>query len=429
MSPPSPSVDPLTTYDRSGFAVATMTWSWEPPSLRRTVIVKSTFSLGAAGEEPLLSDEQAPLDVDTHASTDDEPELLRATDYVPLKPQVDVLVRGTAHAPPGRSAALLRIEVGSIENEMVGFGERRWTAYGIPGAAGPFEPFPLQWSRAAGGADQPANPAGISEVPPRLENPRDLVRDRTHLPRPSGWSPISPQWESRRALLGTFDAAWLDAQWPYLPRDLDLAFFQAAPEHMRSTAVAPGSRFSVTGVRPDGQGIHGRLPTPRPRAFAALGSGEPAEVDLTVDTLLFDTDALHLSMVWRGSYEVTRDARVRQKELLFVLRDDASSPIDDRTIGARIAAMRGGDWTEATPLLPFADRPVRPIDQRKTLQRTPRGAFVASPTVRPKDPPEPISRAELERKVLAETRYPAWTSPRAIWRTSTSAMSTLPMRS
>lgn len=166
------------------------------------MIVKATFDISSSGTAFALSPAQAPLFVDEHA---DGPggELVRASDFASIKPQVDVLVHGLAYAHSDHSTARVELEVGSVRASVAAMGERKWGAQGIPTTPAAFESLRLSWSEAFGGEQIGENPAGSGSStrspPPRIEDPREFLRAAGETVRPAGFSPISPSWPARRA--------------------------------------------------------------------------------------------------------------------------------------------------------------------------------------------------------------------------------------
>jgi len=338
----SPTVEPIAIHDESGFSVGSFGWSFDPPKSRRIVVVKGTFTLAPNGGKPAISPEQDCLRGDEPAAEDADAELVASSDYVPFKAKTDVLLRGTAHATPGRTTALVGLTLGSLVVQLVAIGPRRWDGSGIPGAPGPFEPVPLRWSNAFGGPGFAMNPVGMglaaTTSPPLLEDPERLIRSRTDRPSPACFAPVAPTWPVRRALLGSFDRAWQRDRWPYLPADCDTAFFQAAPARLRGGELRGDEPFVLDSVRPGGTSFTGALPGIKPRAFALRRGGAPFEVLLRLDTVLFDTDAERLYLTWRGSFEVDGPLS-REIERLVVVRESIDDPRSTADIAAHLTAL------------------------------------------------------------------------------------------
>jgi uncharacterized protein YjbI with pentapeptide repeats len=407
---PSPTVDPVSLHDESGFTAGCLRWSFEPPKPRRIIIVKGTFALLAEGGIAALAPEQQPLRSDEPASDDPRAALAYASDYAPFKARADVLLLGTAHAAPGRTTALVRVELGALVARLVALGPRVWEGQS-PGPPGPFEPVPLRYEHAFGGPGVDANPAGTGaapgSAPPRLEHPARLLRARSDRLPPACFAPIAPSWPARRALLGTYDRAWKRERWPYFPADFDPAFFQAAPEALRTDLLRGDEPFVLESVRPGGARLTGALPGLRPRAFAVRRGGEAFEVLLRLDTVVFDSDALRVSLTWRGSFEL--EATAIERVALF--REALGAPRAPAEVAAWLAALeepRLAPAAEASAVEPHTAAPSFRLDDH--LHLIARGAGVAgglfaaraaSAVRAPPEPPPPETRARVEALVRA----------------------------
>ncbi len=324
---PSPTVDPISLLDHSGFAVGKVVWSPEPGVTRCAVIVKVTLDLPESPGQATIAEVQESLRGDEHASDQEGPKegaaLTYPSDHAPLKPRADVLLRGTAHAPPGKNSALVSLSVGSLEARVVALGPRAWGQGGAPVSTGPFEPVALTHENALGGPGFAANPAGTGIVegspPPRIESPDRLIRTRADRPPPASPGPVSPAWAARRELAGTFQSSYRERRWPCFPADFDPAYFQAAPAHLQTAHLRGDEAFRIHGVHQGGAVIEGSLPGVRPLAFALREAEEPAEIPLALDTCLFDADAMRAALVFRGSFEMASD---REALRVVILRED-----------------------------------------------------------------------------------------------------------
>ncbi len=346
--PPSPQVDPVTLVDDSGFAAGTLPWTPDPATVQRAVLVKGTFDVPAAGGRVTPSSEQEGLHGDLFATAANGEsadgagagaELDRASDFAPFKPEADLLLRGTAHAAPGHATALVTFTVGSHRARVVALPPRAFGKDGVPRPTGPFVPVPLRWAHAFGGPEHAPNPAGTGAAagtpPPLLEDPDRLMRTRADRPRPAALAPISPSWEARRTLTGTFDSAWQRHRWPCFPDDFDPTYFQSAPAELRRPHLDGDEAFRADSVRPGGGAVSGELPSLRPRAFVERDGEPTAEVPLRLDTFVLDADAMRVTLVWRGLFDLGhRTARVT------VLRDDLHAPRPFEEIATLLCARR-----------------------------------------------------------------------------------------
>ena len=124
------------------------------------VICKITYRLEpgvstlAAEQEPIQVEEQ-------HFEGDPKQSLERPTDIVPGKPQVDVVVVGSAHAPHGKPVFSLvaRVVVGELDKSIEVHGPRTLGPGGVDESTR-FTEVKLRYERAAGGPST-WNPVGM----------------------------------------------------------------------------------------------------------------------------------------------------------------------------------------------------------------------------------------------------------------------------
>ncbi|MFO0756956.1 MAG: DUF2169 domain-containing protein [Byssovorax sp.] len=408
-SPQIPTVDPLVVHNASGLTVGSHVWSFSPPKRRRIVIIKATYAIPADGGPLVLAADQDRLRGDEPEGGEPdgeapEGEILYPSDHAPFKAKTDVILRGTAHAPPSRTTALVRLTLGSLDATLVALGPRTWGANGIPTPPGPFEPLPLRWAHALGGAGHAENPAGTGiapgSPPPRLEDPEHLLRSRSDRPAPACFGPVSPTWPLRASHLGTFDRAWKRERWPYFPADFDSMFFQAAPAALQRSEPRGGEPFSITSVRPGGGDLSGKLPEARPRAFAVREDGSLFEVLLRLDTVIFDADAERVLLLWRGSFDLDEGGDAAS---LLVLREEPAAPITLADAAIHVAALAEprldpGQAREGSPRPTEAPPPS--TFHLATVLAAPLAAAIAvassAAVARPK-PPAPLDRAAVEQ--------------------------------
>ncbi|WP_244237445.1 DUF2169 family type VI secretion system accessory protein [Corallococcus llansteffanensis] len=299
-----------------------------------TLVVKATFAL-RPGKEPVLASEQVPLYLagqrwkgsDT-ASYQYEPEVAF------IKPATDVVLVGHAHAPRvGTRELLVSLRVGPVKKGVQVFGDRTWVR-GLGGVRMTqpvaFETLPLQYERAFGGWDrshpeparhqfEPRNPVGTGFRArhgrfeeglrlPNLEDPLDCLREWGQTPAPTGFGFLSPEWQPRASLAGTYDARWDQTRKPYLPKDFDRRFFNAASPGLVASGYLRGDE-PVTLVHASAAGrLEFQLPgLSPPRVRAARFRQEDSEVTLNLDTVIIDADAMHLLLIWRGLLPLRRD--------------------------------------------------------------------------------------------------------------------------
>lgn len=374
----------------TGLQVWTTPWQVRPPRHSLTVVVKATFTLDAAGAPTLAAEQDPPSgDVpwpDEPATPDQPPSLRYASDFAVFKPATDVLLVGHAYSTtPASGVALVELRVGELRRRIAVFGDRSWGAEHKPA---PFDRMPLRWERALGGPTSDANPVGrgykTGLMLPNLERPEALMRSKGDTPAPACFAPVSPTWKSRVSKLGTYDTSWLKTRWPYFPADFDWTHFNAAPPEQQVPYLRGDEPYSVSGVRPGGATIAGKLPSLRPRAFAqrtAAAGNEFGEVLLRLDTLWLDADANKMVLVWRGLLDVA-DEDAPDVAALFVDLDPPQAPLTLERARERFVAQVASDQVLPAGAVSFADEPPRGRGPTPAPPAPPSGAHVLAMVAR-----------------------------------------------
>ena len=320
---PAPAKGPTLAHDPR-FALQLVPWSLNPSRDCLSIIAKTTCELvpdapaePCAAPEPLSQERLLPTD---RGAVCDYP-----SDLVLFKPRADILLRGHAHAPGGRaSSSEVVFKFGHpagpdaspprFERRVLVFGDRVWER----GKAGPVasrpEPFsrmPLTWDRAFGGPAFELNPAGKGfreplRVPrdlslPNLEDPERRLRLPTQRPAPASPGPIPEAWRKRWSRLGR-DAPVFGA----LCDTLDWTLFQAAPRAQQLPHLRGDEPFEVKGTHSQHPTLKGCLPGLAARAEVTWkAGGAPLGVALALDTVVLDTDAMKVHLVFRGVLPVS----------------------------------------------------------------------------------------------------------------------------
>jgi hypothetical protein len=293
-------------------------------------LVQGTWHIGEGGALAWLP-KQPPLRAggDWHGDP--------ATSSLRLEPQMafvkpvgtDIALLGHAHAPqPGASEGQVGVRVGSVRKLVRVFGERRLVR-GLTGLTvtppQPFERIPLVYERAFGGWDrrhedplchrvEMRNPVGrgffdaslalqAEAALPNFEDPERLWSGWGDTPPPAGFGFISPDWEPRRSLAGTYDEAWKRTRAPLLARDFDRRYFQSASPGLTTQGHLRGNEeVVVVGASPEPR-VAFQLPA---RGMLALlletrGPGRGPRVPLVplLDTVIIDLDLRLLTLQWR----------------------------------------------------------------------------------------------------------------------------------
>ncbi|MDC0677160.1 DUF2169 family type VI secretion system accessory protein [Sorangium atrum] len=250
-----------------------------------------------------------------------------------FKPATDVVLIGHAQAPRHSVPELQVVfRVGPVGKAVRVLGDRAWVRNAgglVPSRPRPFDRVPLNYEHAFGGWDrthpdpakhalEPRNPVGIGfRAPnaaveeglrlPNIEDPNDPLQHYGQVVAPAGLGFVSPDWQPRATLAGTYDEAWTKERMPLLPKDFDRRFFNAASKGL----VAPGylrgdEPVLVENASPFGR-LSFRLPgLSAPRCRVELVRQEDAQVELRLDTVIVDTDADRVMTLFRG-YVALRD--------------------------------------------------------------------------------------------------------------------------
>ena len=241
------------------------------------------------------------------------------------RPGTDIYLSGHACAVGGHpvTSVTVNVRIGACSRDAVVFGDRRWrrgVVETIASAPVPFERLPLTYERSFGGfvdegsaRDRKAadrNPVGLGlytggpaardRALPNIEDPRALIGSSHDRPLPIGFGPVARSWMPRRSLAGSFTTEWVAERAPLWPRDVDPNFFVAASPGLHATPrLTGGEAVELVGLHPDGV-MRFALPTHRLVArFDA--AGRSLRRQLVLDTIMFDTDALTVTLIWRAS--------------------------------------------------------------------------------------------------------------------------------
>jgi hypothetical protein len=299
------------------------------------VVIKGTFELPARRGDPVrLADEQLPLVMaDTFTGEPGFSAPVYEVDFAPRKPACDVLLVGHARVPEGRAATRLRVglRVGPMEKVFDVVGDRVWQA-GLKGITAssplPFTEKLVSYDTAFGGADRNSederdhdaylpNPVGrgwhkhlknawVDGKPlPNTEEVGRAVSFPCDPYKPMALGPLGRGWPQRARYAGTYDQQWLDDDFPFLPKDFDERYYQAAPKDQQlSLPKAPIdvvlSGFTANGAQ---QFV---LPYLDPPVHVFPKRGEREVSVATLDTIVFAPDLERVTMAWRVSRPLRR---------------------------------------------------------------------------------------------------------------------------
>ncbi|WP_157269369.1 DUF2169 family type VI secretion system accessory protein [Azohydromonas aeria] len=308
--------------------VAGYTMGLEPSGRELLVVViKGTFVLPRPGEAVHLHEEQQPLVMaDTFSGEPGFSAPVHEVDFAPRKPACDVLLLGSAHAPAGRAVTRLSVglRVGTMHKQFEVVGDRVWEAgvSGIrPSAPRPFVRMPISYDVAFGGADrEPEDPAEHDAYGPNpvgrgwRKHLKSAWVDGRPLPnteaagepvswpagryRPMAFGPLGRGWPARLQYAGTYGEQWLAEDFPFLPKNFDARYFQAAPldqqiPHPNRLLEVVLAHLTADGMR------HFLLPYYEAPVYVYPKRGERENHAVVLDTIVFEPDAERFSMTWR----------------------------------------------------------------------------------------------------------------------------------
>lgn len=355
-------------------ALAALLWR-TPVSLFLTVPVKATFQLKPDDVASLIS--PLPLFRDVFYEQNDGRSLYVASDAAPQKLRADVLLTGSAYAPPGQRVThrWVRLAVGSAEAPAVDkrlqvVGERRRDpSTGQVSAPLPFARLPIRYELAFGGASFPENPVGMGADPSDLRMPSIL--DPSNPQALAGFGAIPGAWPQRRRALAGWDPAKLAQATPELPAPMDFSYFNAAPPDQQIPFLRGDEWILLEGLHPSALTVRSRLPGFEARVLLQappFTDANGTEIELRCDTLWVDADTLRCAVTWRGVLAIAEEAlpeleRGRILATLAPLGAPAAWPTAERVkppiptqaprIGAETAPLPEGITKPTAPPTPF----------------------------------------------------------------------------
>jgi len=293
-------------------------------------IIKATFDVDTRGGLS-LAEEQVPVDyLGSNHGEPGESSLRLEPDIAFFKASTDCVLLGHAHPPHNRATQVdVTFRVGRLEKIARVTGDRHVVG-GVNVTMSPPEPFdriPLVYERAFGGWDltpdskdrhgfEPRNPVGVGFVSkhgrivegspiPNLEDPWDLLSTPGAKCKPVGFGFVSPDWQPRASLGGTYDQAWMDTRAPLLPKDFNRRFFNSASEGLIASEYLVGNEWvQVLGATSEGNWIFQLPALENPHCLAHTRFNGELDVRTELDTLIVDADEKRLVLIWRGHMAV-----------------------------------------------------------------------------------------------------------------------------
>jgi hypothetical protein len=323
------------------------------------VVARGTFALSAVPR--LQSEQPVPTAADQYWGDPGASSLKYGSEVHVGKAGTDVVLLGSAHAPDGRPVGemLAALTLAGRRKVVRVIGDRTWrrAANGFT-APQPFLSMPLVYERAFGGRQAAAqggdrdregeggiatfvglteerNPVGrgfrgrrsardIEGQPlPNLEDPQWPLKHFGDRPPPAGFGFVAPSWLPRRAYAGTYDDHWRRQRAPFLPRDYDPRFANAASAELALEGFLRGGEpLELDGVSRDGP-LRLAIPTIRPRVEVRIG-GSRERPPAQLETLLIEPDQGRFSLTWRATLRC--DKRTLRIQTISIGEEDGPCP-------------------------------------------------------------------------------------------------------
>ncbi len=316
---------------------ASYTLGLEPSGQEHVVVVvKGTFRLAHHGDALKLAPAEEQADFIYADAFEGVPGLSAMTyesEFALRKPRCDVLLNGSAYAHEGRRVRSVRATLsvpGQFEKSIDVSGDRVWDR--VLGAyvwteAVPFDRQPISYGRAYGGVDAHPekaeeshafmdNPVGVGFYPlsakdsilgkplPNTAQPSRPIESWKDRYVPMALGPIGRNFAPRTALAGTYDQAWLDDHFPFLPPDFDVRYFQSAPPDQQIDHPQGDELFVLRNLTPQGDSAF-RLPQlPVPVEFTTRDA-EHIDVMAKLDTVIIEPDLDRVLLIWRACLPLT----------------------------------------------------------------------------------------------------------------------------
>jgi hypothetical protein len=348
--------------------VASILWQPRPGAWVLTVVARATYLL-RPGEASLAPSQEAPAEDDRHWGDDPAQSLRQARDIVPVKPNAEVVLVGSAFAPERRAvrSVVARLTVGEVDKSIEVVAERFVRPDGSIQEGPPFTQAPLRYERAAGGPGT-WNPVGVPRsardaegrmILPTLYRPGAAARAVHAAVEPVGFGPIAPSWPERRDRLGTA-ASWSfrDIASRPLPEGMDLGYFNAAPRDQHLRVLSGTERISLENLHPEHAQLVTTLPGYAPQATLEGRRTGPVAIAMRADTLWIDADRSLCTLTFRGF--IPLEAAHEQGQV--VVRADRVRPAEGEAALLALAKARVPPELQMTSDLPLsAPQAVRPV--------------------------------------------------------------------
>ncbi|PUB17266.1 DUF2169 family type VI secretion system accessory protein [Yoonia sediminilitoris] len=300
-----------------------------------SLVVRGTFDFPDDSRSvPQPSAEQLPLVMADEATG--EPGFsatMWETDFAFRKPHTEVIAQGAAYAPGGKPAERVRVGI-KVDDWVKQFdvvGYREWrnagpailatrpvpftkqtfsydTAFGGPDRLDPDEPKPYVYmpNPVGRGFATVRNQDRINGLAlPNTEEVGAEIRSPYDDYKPMALGPVARGHPDRLPFGGTYDDNWVDNIFPFLPPDFDERYYQSAPQDQWIKPLRSGAQVIIVGMTPAGREVFG-LPDVDLPITIFRGRDKCLQQVAKADTLIFDTEARTLSLVWRVDVRIKK---------------------------------------------------------------------------------------------------------------------------
>ncbi len=292
-----------------------------------TAIIKATFEF-LPNRDLVIAERQVPVRLAPEHEGDPEcSPMVYDLETVPFKPRGEILLAAEARAQSPVIRHRVGFQAGPIAKVLDVIGARHWeqnrlgTASSMPT---PFTRLPIRYSLAFGGRDPrhqdgagwPHNPLGKGVVDsalpflpntplPQIFQPDDDLSLYGMQVALAGFGPLAPNWLPRRDFAGTYDARWQAEVAPNFPADFRPEFFLSSPADQQRSGYWEGDEsVSLVGMT-DEYRVDFRLPAlGKPATRLEPRRGPTLTVAHELDTVLIDTSARQIELIWRAPFPV-----------------------------------------------------------------------------------------------------------------------------
>jgi len=326
-------MDEPALFNHSGFEANVLPILDREGAQSRIVILKASYAIRIGST---LKRAEEPREIrmgDEPWGAPELPDIRLPGDLCPAKPGTDFILSGHA-VPQGRSNSFVDVNVRVAQRAKVlrVHGPREWRRSVIdivPSPSAPVGATPLAWSGAYGGLDltdpkrpleEPRNPVGkgiardierlIGQAAPQIEDPAAPIGAAGRRFTPVGCAPLGRNFAPRRDTMGTYDKEWLESTYPARPADYREEHENCAPpDFVFREPLRGGEPVVVTGVHSAGA-VAFALPRLRILVEAVI-DGTTVARRPHLDTVVVDSDAMILELVWRALYRCPAKMRDR----------------------------------------------------------------------------------------------------------------------